>query len=213
MVPQTGGMAHTPVVRSLQTRSGISTRSDTQGSFQVPSRDMTPASRGSGRVRDRKAVGTTTEPGRTRGEPKTAARRTSLPPSLPRPVKLTRDRTPAVPPPAHVRVLGAKIGDRDREAIAGKLGRKLGKFGASIERITVRLTDANGPKGGRDQIAQIKVVLSGLPSVVVEERDSSFQRGVDRAMNSAAVAVRASLQRRRLKPLRDRAQPPAAATF
>jgi ribosome-associated translation inhibitor RaiA len=126
-------------------------------------------------------------------------------------VKLTRDRTHAVPPPAHVRVIGGKIADDDRELIVRKLGMKLGKFAASIERITVRLSDANGPKGGRDQVCQIKVVISGLPSVVVEERDESFPRAIDRAINSAAIAVRRSVQRRRLKPLHHRAAAPAAA--
>ena len=68
-------------------------------------------------------------------------------------VKLTRDRTPAVPPPAHVRVLGAGIDDEDREQIARKLAMKLGKFAASLERITVRLSDANGPKDGTIEAA------------------------------------------------------------
>ena len=140
---------------------------------------------------------------------KRAPDRTALPASLPRPVKLTRNRTPAVPPPAHVRVLGGEIEDDDREQIGRKLGMKLGKFAASVERITVRLSDANGPKGGRDQVCQIKVVISGLPSVVVEERDAAFQRALDRAVSSAALAVRRTLQRRRLKPLHHRAsQPP-----
>jgi hypothetical protein len=44
----------------------------------------------------------------------------------------------------------------------------------------VRLSDANVPKGGLDQICQIKVVLSGLPSIVVEERDSTLQNAIDR---------------------------------
>ena len=43
-------------------------------------------------------------------------------------------------PPAHVRVIGGAIDDEDRDYIARKLGMKLGKFVASIERITVRLS-------------------------------------------------------------------------
>jgi len=86
---------------------------------------------------------------------------------------------------------------------------KLGKFATAIERITVRLSDANGPKGGRDQICQIKVVISGLPSVVVEEQDATYPRAVDRAVSSTALAVRRSLQRRRLKPLHHRAAQPS----
>jgi hypothetical protein len=81
---------------------------------------------------------------------------------------------------------------------------KLGKFASSIERITVRLSDTNGPKGGRDQKSQIKIVLSGLPSVVVSEIDSALPRTIDRAIDAAAIAVRRRLQRRRLKPLHHR---------
>ena len=133
-----------------------------------------------------------------------AAQRSSLPTALPRPVKLTRDRTHAVPPPAHIRVNGVEMEDHDRDHIARKLGMKLGKFASSIERITVRLSDANGPKGGRDQICQIKVVLSGLPSIVVEERASALHTSIERALKATALAVRRSLQRRRLKALHHR---------
>ena len=135
----------------------------------------------------------------------TAAQRSSLPTALPRPVKLTRDRTHAVPPPAHIRVNGVEMEDQDRDNVARKLGMKLGKFASSIERITVRLSDANGPKGGRDQICQIKVVLSGLPSIVVEERASALHAATERALKATALAVRRSVQRRRLKALHHRA--------
>lgn len=147
----------------------------------------------------------------------TAAQRSVLPAALPRPAKLARDRTHVVPPPAHIRVDGIEMEQHHRDDIARKLGMKLGKFASSIERITVRLSDANGPKGGRDQICQVKVVLSGLPSVVVEERDSVLQNAIDRAMKATAIAVRRSVQRRRLKPLHHRTsrtqrQPSSAPT-
>ena len=130
--------------------------------------------------------------------------RRALPPYLPRPMKLTRNRTSGPLPPAHVRVIGGAIDDEDRDYIGRKLGMKLGKFVASIERVTVRLSDTNGPKGGRDQRCQIKVVLSGLPSVVVNETDSTLPRTIDRAIDAAAIAVRRRVQRRRLKPLHHR---------
>jgi hypothetical protein len=101
-------------------------------------------------------------------------------------------------------VIGGAIDDDARYYIARKLGMKLGKFVSSIERITVRLSDTNGPKGGRDQKCQIKVVLSGLPSVVVNETDSTLSRTVDRAIDAVAIAVRRRVARRRLKPLHHR---------
>jgi hypothetical protein len=126
--------------------------------------------------------------------------RAAPPAAVPRPLKRTRGAD--VPPPAHIRVIGTTLGPRDRDEIARKLGRQLGKFASSIERTTVRLFDVNGPKGGRDQTVQIKVVLSGRPSVVVEERGVTVQRVVGRAIKSAAVAVKRSVQRRRTKPRR-----------
>jgi len=101
-------------------------------------------------------------------------------------------------------VIGAAIDDEDRDYIARKLGMKLGKFVSSIERTTVRLSVVNGPKGGHDQRCQIKVVLSGLPSVVVNQTDSTLPRTIDRAIDAAAIAVRRRVQRRRLKPMHHR---------
>jgi sigma 54 modulation/S30EA-like ribosomal protein len=136
-------------------------------------------------------------------------RRTALPAAFPRPVKLTRSRTAGPPPPAHVRAIGGAVDDEDRDYIARKLGMRLGKFGSSIERITVRLSDTNGPKGGRDQRCQIKVVLTALPSVVVNETDSTRVRTIDRAIHAATIAVRRRIQRRRLTSLHHRASPRA----
>jgi hypothetical protein len=46
--------------------------------------------------------------------------------------------------PAHLRVIGVALDEEDRALIRQKLGATLGKFAASIERMTVRMTDANG---------------------------------------------------------------------
>jgi hypothetical protein len=159
-------------------------------------------------LRDRTNGGTTTsgpdatvDTGRT---PRSAPDRSALPEAWPRPVKLARGRTFEMPPPAHIRVIGAATARADRDVIARKLGMKLGKFGASIERVSVRLSDANGPKGGVDQVCRIKVVLSGLPSVLVERRDKAPMVAAEDAIRATALAVGSRVQRRRLKPLRRR---------
>src|ERR1051325_9450174 len=138
------------------------------------------------------------------GGPTPQGSRTPLPAWLPRRVKLTRNQTGATSPPAHVRVGGGTIDDEDRDYIARKLGLRLGKFASTIERITVRLCDVNGPKGGCDQQCRIKVVLSGLPSVVVNETDAALPRVIDRAIDAVTIAVGRRVQRRRLKPLHHR---------
>ena len=131
-------------------------------------------------------------------------KRVPLPASVPRPVKRASGRTEALRTPAHVRVMGVELDDDDRASIRRKLGAKLGKFVASIERVTLRLTDANGPRGGVDHVCNVKVVLSGLPSVVVERRDASPHAAIDLALRATEQAVRSSISRRRMKPLRRR---------
>jgi ribosome-associated translation inhibitor RaiA len=106
--------------------------------------------------------------------------------------------------PAHVRLLGVELDDDEQALVRRKLGMKLGKFATSIERISVRVTDMNGPRGGVDQVCNIKVVLSGLPSVVVERRHASLHAAIDDALRATEHAVRKAVRRRRMKPLRGR---------
>lgn len=104
--------------------------------------------------------------------------------------------------PAHIRAMHGGLGPSDRAYIRRKLGTKLGKFVNSIERVSIRAEDVNGPRGGVDQLCRIKVVLSGLPSVVFESRDASLRTAVDGALAGVERTVRRTLQRRRMKPLR-----------
>ena len=131
-----------------------------------------------------------------------ADRRSVLPPSVSRPLKRAGGR--ASPRPAHVRVMGVPLDDRDHADIRRKLGLRLGKFAWSIERVTVRARDANGPRGGVDQECTVKVVLSGLPSVVVRRRHAALQVAVDDALHAVEQAVRRSVRRRRMKQLHGR---------
>ena len=120
---------------------------------------------------------------------------------LPRATKRAIGRTEAPLVPANIRAMGVDIDDETRAEIRRKLGMKLGKFALSIERVTVRLRDVNGPRGGVDHQCQVKVVLSGMPSVVAEVQDASLQTAVDAAMTAAARSVRKNLQRRQTTPL------------
>ena len=129
----------------------------------------------------------------------TDRRRAALPPSVSRPLKLVGGR--ASPVPAHVRVTGVGLSNDERTDIRRKLGMKLGKFAWSIERVTVRASDVNGPRGGVDQECSVKVVLSGLPSVIVRRRHAALHVAIDEALHAVEQAVRRSVRRRRMKPL------------
>jgi ribosome-associated translation inhibitor RaiA len=119
---------------------------------------------------------------------------------VPRPVRKAAGRTPADLVPAHIRIDGVELDPDHRVYIRQRLGMKLGKFATSIERVTVRVRDVNGPRGGVDHSCRMKVVLEGLPTVVVEERSDTLETAVNGALAGAERAVRRSIQRRRTKP-------------
>lgn len=126
-------------------------------------------------------------------------KRAPLADRIPRPLK--RRLGGAINPgiPAHIRAVNAPIGASDRAYLRRKLGARLGKFARAIERVSVRIKDTNGPRGGMDRICRIKVVLSGLPSVIVEQRHASLQAAMDGTLRRTGRAVKRSVQRRRTR--------------
>jgi hypothetical protein len=129
---------------------------------------------------------------------------------LPRPTKRTAGRTVAGLTPANSRVEGVRLDDDDHSYIRRRLGEKLGKYARLIERVTVRMRDINGPRGGVDIQCRIKLVVSGLPSVVMEHHAARLRPALTRALAGAERAMRRTLQRRRTRPIRSFARGPAA---
>lgn len=121
---------------------------------------------------------------------------------LPKALKRTAGRTAAPQVPAYIRVVGVNLDQEERVFIRQRLGVKLGKYATAIERVSVRVSDVNGPRGGGDKICRIKVVLSSLPSVIFESQASSLNDTVNGALAGTERAVRRSMQRRLTKPVK-----------
>jgi ribosomal subunit interface protein len=141
---------------------------------------------------------------------KTPRSRAALPATLPRTRKRVAGRTAAPATPAAFRTADLDLSQALKDHTQRHLGMKLGKFASEIERITVRLTNVNGTKGGVDKVCKVKVVLVGLPSVIVEQRDADAYAAVDAALDRIERAVRKSLERRQQNP-RTRARKEASA--
>jgi predicted transcriptional regulator/ribosome-associated translation inhibitor RaiA len=139
---------------------------------------------------------------RSRPESRRSRRRAPFPAQLPRALKPITGRTKPPLIPANVRVTGVEPGDETRAEIRRKLGARLGKFGSSIERVSVRVEDVNGPRGGVDKTCRIKVVLSGLPSVVFEHQEPVLDAAINGALAGIERAVRKTLGRTRTRPMK-----------
>jgi len=78
---------------------------------------------------------------------------------------------------------------------------ELGRFASCIKRVSVRLRDVNGPKGGVDKHCQIQLTLRDGGQLVVEQRNSCWMAVVDAAAANASrtvarIVARAGLSRR-----------------
>jgi hypothetical protein len=104
----------------------------------------------------------------------------------------------------HIRAFGIYLNPNTRTSIRRKLDSKFRKFARSIERMSVRLEDVNGPRGGVDHVCRMKVVLRNLPSVVYEKQDVTVDAAVGGALAGAERAVRKTLQRIHEAPIRKR---------
>ena len=86
-------------------------------------------------------------------------------------------------------------------ALRGHVERRLG-FALStredhIQRINVRLSDINGPRGGEDKLCHIQVVLPHLADVVIEDTEEDLYAAIDRAADRTGRTVGRRLTRQR----------------
>jgi len=58
-----------------------------------------------------------------------------------------------------------------------------------IQRVVVRLSDINGPRGGTDKHCHLQIVLAGLPDVIIEDTETDLYVAIDRATGRAGRTV------------------------
>ena len=58
-----------------------------------------------------------------------------------------------------------------------------------IQRIVMRLSDINGPRGGADKRCHLQVLLAGLPDVVIEDVEVDLYIAINRATDRAGRTV------------------------
>lgn len=64
-----------------------------------------------------------------------------------------------------------------------------------IQKIIMRLSDINGPRGGADKRCKVHVVLAGLPDVIVEDTEPNLYVAINRAVERAAGTLMRKIHR------------------
>ena len=98
-------------------------------------------------------------------------------------------------------VVGEKMRVREslHDFVTRRLYFALGRFAPQIERVTARVGDMNGPRGGVDKQCRIEVTLRGLETVVREARADDLEEAASRAAESVERGVARAVERRRHK--------------
>ncbi|MCG8486389.1 MAG: HPF/RaiA family ribosome-associated protein [Chromatiales bacterium] len=66
-----------------------------------------------------------------------------------------------------------------------------------IQRVVMRLSDINGPRGGADKRCQLHVVVAGLPDVVIEDIETDLYIAIDRATDRAGRTLLRKIDRQK----------------
>ncbi len=87
------------------------------------------------------------------------------------------------------------LSDAAMKQIESKLAAALSKFGPRIQKVTLSVSDANGPRGGRDQVCQVNVMIKNSAAVVASVTDTSLSKAISRAINRSERAVARRVQK------------------
>lgn len=85
-----------------------------------------------------------------------------------------------------------------------RLGFALRHYSDRMQRVSVRLGDENGPRGGVDKFCRIHVHLIGAPAALAEDVGADLYAAIDRAADRIGGVVGRHLDRTR--PVRDAAR-------
>lgn len=97
-----------------------------------------------------------------------------------------------------IRTRGLNIDDGLRAMVHLRFHFALDRVGVHVHRVTVYLSDENGPRGGVDKLCRVVVEVWGGPALVVEDRDANLRVAITRAADRVGAVVRRALQRARV---------------
>ncbi len=99
----------------------------------------------------------------------------------------------------HTRIMttGMNLSRANRRFIHERLRATLGRHADELQHVDVFLKDLNGPKGGRDTSARLRVRLSNGRVVTVEDVRDALEAAMTRASQRMGFAIRRAMEENR----------------
>jgi hypothetical protein len=96
--------------------------------------------------------------------------------------------------------IGRYISNEAAKLLRRRLEFALGRFTSRLRKVSARVTDVNGPRGGIDKSCVITLHLDRSPRpIVIEDVDADPMMAIDRACDRAGRTVARVLARRPLR--------------
>jgi ribosome-associated translation inhibitor RaiA len=96
-----------------------------------------------------------------------------------------------------VRFRGIEASEALTEYTTRRVHQHLSRFGDQVTSVVARLSDINGPRGGKDKRCQLTVTGARIGSVNLTETHEDLRAGVDVALDRLGHAIGRSLERAR----------------
>jgi len=80
----------------------------------------------------------------------------------------------------------------------------LTRFEDHIQRVSMWLSDVNGPRGGKDKHCRLQIVLAGTNDVLIEDTQLNLHVAINRSLERAGRSLVRKLDRQRSRMQRSR---------
>ena len=92
-----------------------------------------------------------------------------------------------------IQTRGFSLTEALEKHVHNRLGFTFLHASSHVNRVRVRLSDLNGPRGGTDKCCLVEVRLERLPAVIIEDVQPNMYTAIDRAVGRAARTVKRRL--------------------
>ena len=97
-----------------------------------------------------------------------------------------------------VHARGIPLTDSLRNFVEDRIGSAISRLGRHGRKVSVTLSDENGPnRGGEDKACRVVVHMTHHSTLVIEDRDAHLNALIDRICDRVSLAIDRTAKRRR----------------